>query len=120
MKFEVVDVRYPIVSVAMLVKSGHKVVFLGQEAVLVRAKGAVAPLTRVRGLWYLLVWINNSREFLLVDSGAACHVCSSAWVQRVSPENEQLKSLTKTTELGEPAPIVGGVHDRRPHPVRQD
>ena len=26
-KFEVVDVRYPIVSVAMLVKSGHKVVF---------------------------------------------------------------------------------------------
>ena len=32
--FEVVDVRYPILSVAMLVASGHRVIFRGRNAVL--------------------------------------------------------------------------------------
>ena len=63
---EVVDVGYPILSVAMLVATGHRV--------LCRAQDAVAPLTRTRGLWYLLVLINHRSEFVLVGSGAACHV----------------------------------------------
>ena len=77
--FEVVDVRFPILSVAGLVASGHRVSFRGQEAELKTADGAVAPLTRIRDLWFLLVWIGTNREFVLVDSGAACHVCPPDW-----------------------------------------
>ena len=84
------------------------------------AKGAVAPLTHVRGLWHLQVRINNGREFLLVDSGAACHVCPPAWVQRVSQENKHLQSLTRTTDPGELAPIAEDVRAPGPHPVKQD
>ena len=52
--FEVVDVRHPILSVAGLVTTGHRETFRGQEVELSTAGGAVAPLTRIRGLWYLL------------------------------------------------------------------
>ena len=48
--FEVVDVRYPILSVSRLVANGHRVTFRGQEAELRTADGAVAPLTHIRGL----------------------------------------------------------------------
>ena len=58
--FEVVDVRYPILSVPMLVACGHRVILRGREAELRTAGGAAAPLTRIRGLWYLQVWVNNS------------------------------------------------------------
>ena len=118
--FEVVDVRYPILSVTMLVANDHRVVFRGQEAQLSTARGAFAPLMSIRGLWYLQVWVKNSREFLLVDSGAACHVCPPAWAQRLSPESKQFQSLTKTTEPGELAPIAEDVRDPGSHPVRQD
>ena len=120
MTFEIVDVRYPLLSVAMFVASGHKVIFRGQEAELSTARGAVAPLTRMRGLWYLMVWINHRREFVLVDSGSACHVCQAAWVQRLSAGNKQFQSLTITTEPGELAPIAEDVRDPGPHPVRQN
>ena len=115
--FEVVDVRYPILSVTKLVANGHRVVFRCQEAQLSTARGAFAPLMRIRGLWYLQVWVKNSREFLLVDSGAACHVCPPAWAQRLSPESKQFQSLTKTTEPGELAPIAEDVRDPGSHPV---
>ena len=49
--FEVVDVSYPILSVAMLVATGHREIFRGQEDELSTAGGAVAPLMRVRGFW---------------------------------------------------------------------
>ena len=75
MTFEVVDVRYPILSVARLVANGNRVTFRGQEAEMTKSDGAVAPLTRIRGLRYLLALIGTSREFVLVGSGAACHVC---------------------------------------------
>ena len=67
--FEAVDVRYPILSVPKLVDNGHRVVFRGHEAEFRTAGGAVVPLTRMRE-----VWVNNSKEFLLVDSGASCDV----------------------------------------------
>ena len=51
----------------------HKVVFRG-EALLFTGKGAVA-LTRFRGPLCLLVWINISSEFLLVDSAAVMSAC---------------------------------------------
>ena len=89
--FEVVDVRY-ILSVAGLVANGHRVTFRGQEAELKTADGAVAPLTRIRGLWYLLACIGTSMEFVLVDSGAACHVCPPDWAARVSSWTKQSTS----------------------------
>ena len=39
--FEVVDVRYPVLSVPLLVADGHRVVFRGQEAELSTTRGAV-------------------------------------------------------------------------------
>ena len=57
--FEVVDVRHPILSVAGLVTNGHRETFRGQEVELSTAGRAVAPLTRIRGLWYLLVWVGR-------------------------------------------------------------
>ena len=108
--FEVVDVRYPILSVAGLVANGHRVTFRGREAELRTADGAVAPLTRIRGLWYLLVWVDNNREFVLVDSGAACHVCPPDWATRMSSWNKQ---STSTVEKGSEtlAPIAEDVRD---------
>ena len=93
--FEVVDVRYPILSVSRLVANGHRVTFRGQEAELRTADGAVAPLTHIRGLWYLLVWIDNNSEFVLVDSGAACHVCPPDWATRMSSWNKQSTSTVE-------------------------
>ena len=91
----------------------------GQEAELRTADGAVAPLTRIRSLWYLLVWIGTSREFVLVDSGAACHVCPPDWATRMSSWNKQ---STSTVEKGSEtlAPIAEDVGDLGPQPVRQD
>ena len=103
MTFEVVDVRYPILSEAGLVTNGHSVTFRGQ-AEQRTADGAVAPLTRIRGLWYLLVWIDNNRELVLVDSSAACRVCTS--------------TIEKGTETL--APVAVDVRDLEPQPVRQD
>ena len=75
--------------------NGHQVTFRGQEVELSTAGGAVALLTRIRGLWYLLVWIDNNREFVLVDSGAACHVCPPDWSHRI---NSGHKQFTPTIE----------------------
>ena len=44
-------VTMAVVSVVVLVASGHKVIFRGQDAELSTAGGAVAPLMRIRGLW---------------------------------------------------------------------
>ena len=119
MTFKVVDVRYPILSVAGLVANGHRVTFRGQEAELNTVDGAVAPLTRIRGLWYLLVWIGPSREFVLVDSGAACHVCQPDRAARVSSWTKQSTSNfeSRSEKL---APIAEDVRDVGPQPVRQD
>ena len=68
------------------------------------AGGAVAPLTRIRGLWYLLVWI-SSRENVLIDKRVACRVCTPAWAHRTSPENKQFQLSTKMAEPGD-APLV--------------
>ena len=117
--FEVVDVRYPILSVAGLVANGHRVTFRGQEAELRTSDGSVAPLTRIRGLWYLLAWIGTSREFVLVDSGAACHVCPPDWAARVS---SWTKPSVSNDEIHSDklAPVAEDVRDEGPQPVRQD
>ena len=56
---------------------------------------------------------------MLVDSGAACHVCPP-WAHRMSPEYKQAQRWVKTTESGEVAPIAEDVRDPGPQPVRQD
>ena len=96
---EVADVRYPILSVAMLVANGHRVFFRGQEVELSTTGGAVAPLMRVRGLWSLQMWVNNSRGFLLVDSGAACHVCPPAWAHRIPESKQSLESSRSSRRM---------------------
>ena len=117
--FEVVDVRYPILSVAGLVANGHRVTFRGQEAELKTSDGAVAPMTRIRGLWYLLAWIGTSREFVLVDSGAACHVCPPDWAARVSSWTKPSVSNVES-HSDKLAPVAEDVRHVGPQPVRQD
>ena len=77
----------------------------GRDAVLSTVGVAVAPLTLIRGLWFLLVWINSSRENVLIDSRVACRVCTPAWVHCMSPENKQFQLWTKMAETGD-VPLV--------------
>ena len=51
--FELAEVRCSILSVPTLVANGHRVIYRGRGDELRTAKRAVAPLTHVRGLWYL-------------------------------------------------------------------
>ena len=79
--FEVVDVRYPILSVAMVAANGRWVFFS-------RLGGSVEH----GGRSCRAVDVNNSREFLLVDCGATYVMCArrlglSAWVLRASSSN---------------------------------
>ena len=71
--FTIADVIDPIMPAPTLEANGPKVVFRGQEAEFRTARG-VAPLTRIRGAWYLQVLINNTRRYLLVDWQAPGHV----------------------------------------------
>ena len=117
MTFEVVDVCYPILSVAGLVADGHRVTFRGQEAELGTAGRSRRTADAHSGLWYLLVWVDNNREFVLVDSGAACHVCPLGWAHRRRCGNKQ---LTPTIERRSEklAPIAEEVCDLAPQPER--
>ena len=54
---------------------------------------------------------------MLVDRGAACHVCPPAWAHRMSPENKQPQPMVKTTEAGQ---LHAACVIRGPQPVRQD
>ena len=50
-----------------LVANGNKVVFRGEDATLITAKGETAPLMNAGDDWYLKVLINNSNKFLRID-----------------------------------------------------
>ena len=101
---------------------GHRMIYPGREAQLRAAKGAVAPLTHVRGLWYLQVRINKGRAFLLVDSGAACHVCAPAWVQRMSPREQAASVVDQDNRPWRACAIAEDVRASPPlpSPVKQD
>eukprot|EP00975_Prorocentrum_lima_P001295 281869-Prorocentrum_lima.AAC.1 len=47
--FEVVDVRYPILSVTRLAENGHGVVFEARRAWLSFSAGVAVPLVKMRG-----------------------------------------------------------------------
>ena len=58
-KFKVVDETEPTLSMTMLVANGNKLVFRGENARLITAKGETAPLTSIENDWYLKVLINK-------------------------------------------------------------
>ena len=70
---EIVDVRFPILSVAMLVASGHRVLFRGQDAVLSTAGGAVRA---VDALFVVcgICWCGSTTAESLCWSAAVRHV----------------------------------------------
>ena len=74
-KFKVVDGTSPTLSMPMLVANGNRVVFTGEDALLITAEGETTPLTSVEDDWYLKVLINNSNEFIRIDVWTPCHVC---------------------------------------------
>eukprot|EP00975_Prorocentrum_lima_P024835 5214546-Prorocentrum_lima.AAC.1 len=59
----------------------------------------------MRGVWYLLVVVDGWKEYVLIDSGAACHVCPPTW-DRSKRETEKdtqentLAPLEDMTEIG--------------------
>ena len=65
-KFTVIDGTEPTLSLPMLVANGNRVVFRGEDAMLITAKGETAPLTSDGDDWYLTVLINNRNEFLRI------------------------------------------------------
>ena len=52
-KFKVLDGTEPTLSMPMLVANGNKVVYRGEDAMLITAKGETAPLTSDGDDWYL-------------------------------------------------------------------
>ena len=62
-KFKVLDGTETTLSMPMLVANGNKVVFRGEGAKLITAKGETAPLTSEGDDWYLKVLINNENKF---------------------------------------------------------
>ena len=67
MKFKVLDGTEPTLSMPLLVATGNKVVFGGEDATLTTTKGETAPVMNAGDDWYLLVLINNSNKFLRID-----------------------------------------------------
>ena len=65
--FKIIDGTKPTLSMPMLVANGNKVVFRGEDAKLITAKGETAPLTREGDDWYLKVLVNNENQFLRID-----------------------------------------------------
>ena len=88
-KFKVLDGTEPTVSMPMLVANGNKVVFRGEDATLITAKGEAAPLMNAGNDWYLKVLINKCNKFLRNDVWTPCHVCPPSWVRNLSLEMEQ-------------------------------
>ena len=86
----------------MLVANGNEVVFRGDNAKLITAKGETAPLTSIENDWYLKVLINNSDEFKRIDVWIPCHVCPPSWVRNLSQEMKQSEQyvVRQTTTTG--------------------
>ena len=102
-KFEVVDGTEPTLSMTMLVANGNKLVFRGELARLITAKGETAPLTSIENDWYSKVLINDSNEFIRFDLWTPCHVRPPSWVRNLSPEMKQREQYvvreTTTTSM---------------------
>ena len=84
MKFSVIDRTEPTLSMPMLVVTGNRVFFSGEDAMLITAKGETS-LTNAGNDWYLKV-LMNSNEFPPIDVWTPCHVCPPIWVLSLSPE----------------------------------
>ena len=67
--FKILDGTKPTLSMPMLVANVNKVVFRGEDAKLITAKGETAPLISEGDDWYLKVLINDENKFLRIDVG---------------------------------------------------
>ena len=74
-KFKVLDGTEPTLSMTMLVANGNQLVFRGENARLITAKGETATLTSIENDWYLKVLVNDSNEFIRIDLWTPCHAC---------------------------------------------
>ena len=90
--FRVLNGTEAILSMPMLVANGNKVVFRGEDAMLITAKGETAPLMKVL--------INNSTEFLRIDVWTPCHVCPPSWVRSLSPDMKQREQCVVREQTG--------------------
>ena len=103
--FKVLDGTESTLSMTVLVANGNKLVFRGENARLITAKGETAPLTSIENDWYLKVLINDSNEFIRIDLLTPCHVRPPSWVRNLSPEMTQREQHvvqeTTTTDMGD-------------------
>ena len=97
--FKVLDGTEPTLSMPMLVANGNRVVFRGEDAMLITAKGEAAPLMNAGNDWYLKVLINNENVFIRIDVWAACHECPPSWVRCLSPENVERRTTPASTTI---------------------
>ena len=87
-KLKVLDGTEPTLSMPMLLANGNKVVFRGEDAMLITAGGETAPLTSIEDDWYLKLLINNSNEFIRIDVWTPCHECPPSCVRNLSLGDE--------------------------------
>ena len=99
---KVLDGTEPTLSMTMLVANANKLVFRGEHARLITAKGETAPLTSIGNHWYLKVLINDSNEFIRIGLWTPCQVCPPSWVRNLSPEMKQCEQyvVRETTTTG--------------------
>ena len=77
----------------------HRVVFRGEDAMLIAVKGETAPLTSDGDDWYLKVLINTENVFIRIDVWAACHECLPSWVRCLSPESVERRTTPASTTI---------------------
>ena len=97
--FKVVDGTEPTLSMPMLVEKGNRLVFRGEVATLIPAKGETAALMNAGNDWYLRVLINIENVFIRIDVCAACHECPPTWVRCLSPESAERRTTPESTTI---------------------
>ena len=97
--FKVVDGTEPTLSMPMLVATGHRLVYRGEDTMLSTAAGEVVPLTSDGDDWYLKVLINSENVFIRIDVWAACHECPQSWVRCLSPESVERRTTPESTTV---------------------
>ena len=85
-KFKVLDGTDSTLSMPMLLANGNRVLYRGEDAMLITAKGETAPLTSDGDDGYLKALLNNINEFIRIDVWTPCHVCPPSWVRNLSPQ----------------------------------
>ena len=83
MKFQVADVKKPLLAVCRVAEKGNKVIFGPEDEdnyiLNIRTGRKIPLLKNGRGSYLLEVWMSGEKTIITVDSGAEESVCPKEW-----------------------------------------